>query len=309
MVSAIRAALGSDRTLFHYFRDRYALMLLEWFVGEGKTVREVKRSRYGRLLQKPCVREWLARGGGDRLTPDRLAGIWPSRSESYVVTLDEWRETPGFRDREVDQTTRRGSSLVLQLNFSRRHDVAFEALLGEDASSEGWLNSSLHPVNLDGRRTLAWARLDVELDLDEVLIEEVQSDWAFWATWLASLARQRKSSMRVLGRVVEVWRARRYLEEVLHPHLVMWDEAVLAAVLDFIRRELGVRRVYYHSYDSSTHFKCCEPPRSLYARLPRRFCFEETPEPPRIVEEASASDNFIRCALKNRRFRWFRLEL
>ena len=34
-----------------------------------------------------------------------------------------------------------------------------------------------HPVRQDGRHTLAWARMDVDLDAGEALIEEIQSDW------------------------------------------------------------------------------------------------------------------------------------
>ncbi|MBT2971011.1 MAG: hypothetical protein B6D72_16935 [gamma proteobacterium symbiont of Ctena orbiculata] len=34
------------------------------------------------------------------------------------------------------------------------------------------------------RETLAWARLDVDLERNEVLIEEVQSDWVRDMAWL-----------------------------------------------------------------------------------------------------------------------------
>ena len=43
--------LPKGRTIFHYFKDRYALELLSYHVGAGKPVAEVKRSRYGRLLR------------------------------------------------------------------------------------------------------------------------------------------------------------------------------------------------------------------------------------------------------------------
>ena len=49
----IIACLGRQRTLFHYFKDRYACLLLADLVGEGRAIREVREHPFGRLLNRP----------------------------------------------------------------------------------------------------------------------------------------------------------------------------------------------------------------------------------------------------------------
>ena len=59
---------------------------------------------------------------------------------------------------------------------------------------------------------------------------------------------------------------------------------MLTATLDFVHRELGINKVFYHSFDTGVRLKGIEsgwgPPRSIYTDLPRRFCFELGEERP-----------------------------
>jgi hypothetical protein len=90
----------------------------------------------------------------------------------------------------------------------------------------------------------------------------------------------------------------------------LWDEAMLAAAVWFCRSQLGVRRIYYHTFEGSNLLKRmhgCPPPRSLYTTLPRRFCFERTDQPPQML--CHCRHRQVRASLKWRRSEWFLLGL
>ena len=66
----------------------------------------------------------------------------------------------------------------------------------------------------------------------------------------------------------------------------MWDEAMLAATLWFLRVELGIRWIFYHTFETGNWLKDMirsKPPRSLYTDLPKQFCFQETYNPPAFI--------------------------
>jgi len=309
-IQEIIECLPKGRTKFYYFRDRYCLDLLSWFLGEGKTVAEVKRSRYARLLRKPSLRKLCARLPDGKLTRDRLLSAWPPRPYAFLLTLGRWGETAS-NWRTWWQMSRPGANLVLQMNFSEMHNQRYRKLI---QPREGHpFECSVHPVHTDGRLSLGWARLDVDLDAGEALIEEIQNDWirdalaaAVWQNGAAGAERW------IYGQAVGADRAslRRYQLEVIAPYAKIWDEALLLAALWFLREELGVRRVYYHTFRSGNLLKGIEwrkPPRSLYTTLPRRFCFEETAEPPRLL--AAARCRPLRKRIRQGRFRWFLTEL
>jgi hypothetical protein len=301
------------RRLFHYFRDRYALMLLAWAAGDGARVADLKRGRFAGLLRKPVVNELLASLDDGVLTADRLSSVWPPQPEAYVVTFGRWgNENPRKWARRWHQTSRRGENLVLQLNFSNRHDRRYRALPWR---TDATFNCPDHPVDTTGRLTLAWARLDIELDRGEALVEEVQSDWVHGAgivlsrigkdePWAAPQRRLGRSSVTVR----QFWR---YYREVLAPHVKLWDEAVLAAALEFLVADLGVRRVWYHTFESGLALKAIRggsrPPRSLYTSLPRRFRFEQTGEAPPFLWDGA--DGYARYELRRRGLRWHVLDI
>jgi hypothetical protein len=141
------------------------------------------------------------------------------------------------------------------------------------------------------RETLAWARLDVDLERDEVLIEEVQSDWVRDVAWLQrwlSRCDTEEHVMRCYAFETTAASARRYLQHV-EPLLKEWSQAMLAATVNFINRELGLKRIWYHSWEVGNYLKRIKgdslPPRSLYTALPRQFCFEKTERLPGMLSD------------------------
>ena len=92
------------------------------------------------------------------------------------------------------------------------------------------------------------------------------------------------------------------------PYMKIWDEAVLAATISFIRNELGIKRIYYHSYETGPQLKSIygSTPRYLYTALPRRFCFEKTDENPAFLQKDRRFKQRIR---KMAAPQWYRMDL
>ena len=135
--------------------------------------------------------------------------------------------------------------------------------------------------------TLAWSRLDVDLAGGVALIEEIQNDW------IRDALRERTRALRWAelsdhpARADYARRIRMYVDQALRTHQAVWDEAMLAATLHFLRSELGVRTVYHHTAQTGAMVKRIKgraPPRSLYSQLPRKFCFEPAPEVPAFLQ-------------------------
>jgi len=297
----------SRRVVYPYFKDRYAIALLRYVVGDGATIKELRTSRFGRLLDKPFVSTRLSRLGHGRIEPDWLDSQWPAEVCSYVLTLDEWGEDD--KHPEDWQTTRTGKNLVLQINFTASHERRYMELIRPDDVHP--FVSCAHPTHGGKLRTLSWARIDFELDDGEAVIEEIQTDWLRDARdayeWCV---RGKREHRRWFFRDGEFDRARlrTYYEQVLRPHRAMWDELTLLAAIQFIRDQLGIRRIFYHSYWSGNFMKDMSswfgPPKSLYTTLPRKFCFRFDFEVPRFVKRAWA-ESYRPRVMSKRRARWF----
>ncbi|MCP4378833.1 MAG: hypothetical protein GY794_21985 [bacterium] len=273
----IIACLPEGRTIFRYFKDRYAPALLSYIVGDGMTPSQIKKTPMAKLLNRPVLKNLAANLGGSPLTPMALDSTWPAVPESYLLTLGVWGDhIAGRRDQAWFQTSRPAANLVLQLNFSTKHDRPYDKLLKPDDYHP--FSNEYHPINEAGRHTLAWARIDIDLDAGEALIEEIQNDWIRNAlqSWRHGWPETNAKPIAMA----------RYLRDVLSPHMRIWDEAILSAAIWFLRSELGVRRIFYHTFESGTRLKQIDgtkPPRSLYTRLPNRFCFRETCVPPSFL--------------------------
>lgn len=302
----ILACLPQERTCFHYFKDRYALQLLGYAAGDGISVEALRRSRYKRLLTKPAVRRLLAECGDARLDGRRAHSRWEEPLLPFLLTVGMW----GDKRWGYNQTSRPGVNLVLQLNLSQSHQDGFDRLFKPfyGGDSLNWFQG--HPVLKPGerryhRQTLAWARLDLDLERGEALIEEIQTGWVREAyeqrRYLCNACepRPRTETCRL------VQGARRYLDEVLLPYAVVWDEAMLSATLFFLREELGLSRIWYHTWRCGNALKgiggWSQPPRSVYQRLPQQFCFTETDEMPRMLRNR-ASEKRLRKARVEPRF-------
>lgn len=316
-VNEIIACLPTGRTLFYYCKGGYAPLLLSHFVGDSLPVWIVKQSRFGRLLRKPIVKDLLAGIGDGVLRAEDLRSLWSQQAEAYRLTLGRWGK-PSGRWNSWGQTSRPGMNLVLQLNFSNKHNAAYVKLL--HPGSKHPFVWECHPVAELCELTLAWSRLDIDLDSGEALIEEVQSDWvrdAFeylnHAKWYTEGSEHQREILRYLFGDEDPPTLRElteYVESVLRPHMEMWAEAMLAATIWFLRVELGVRRILYHTYHGGNVLKKMKdsaPPRSLYTDLPRQFCFEKTTEAPSFYAREKACVR--RRARRMGPVAWFALEL
>lgn len=289
LVNEIMACLPRERTVFRYFKDRYALILLSHYVGEGKAIASIRESAYAALLHKPAVKALLAYAGDGYLSRDLIENFWLNELYHFVLTVGCW----GSHDQEWDQTSRDGYNLVLQLNFSNQHDGIYKKLVKPGYAQ--MLNYSGHPVLGEHdrpyhRETLAWARIDLDFESDEALIEEVQSDWVREAKVLLMDIQSAKEGTdnlpnwwSVHGRMNHVIE---YCTNILKPYQKMWSEAILAAAIDFIRSELGIGHIYFHSEKTGGRVKkihYTQPPRSIYSKLPEKFCFQLTDEAPSFL--------------------------
>ncbi len=288
----IMDCLPEGRTKFYYFKDRYALLLLSQIVGNGMAIRDLKASRYRRLIQKPVVRKIMETAGDGRITPETLGSVWPEAYHCYRLTLDVW----GDRDKDArfyNQTSRPGWNLVLQMNFSSRHNRSYCRMLKPREAHPFHVYG--HPIAEDEEHTLAWARIDLDLDTDEALIEEIQTDWIRRALWSRTyLAAYEDSSVPkpryVPGYVKHLGcdskALSQYIDETLKPHMRIWDEAMLASAIWFLTEEIGIHTIYYHTFRFGCRVKRItesKPPRSLYTKLPDRFCFRKTRHVPSFL--------------------------
>lgn len=310
-VEEVLACLPRDKTRFHYHRDRYVLYLLERLHrrGELRTVRDVKRSRYARWLERPLLKPWLAEAGRDDLPLDELALRWPVQEAaglSYVLTADRWGQAlwdPWY------QTSRPGQNVVLQLNLPSSHARVFEACGVEQV----WrLRRHLHPLS-EARMTLAWARLDWDWESGQAMIEEIQSDWLRDFPLMLAQARTVQGWGEEMlywhGRYVPVRAVLDYAPK-LEAHRVLWSEAMLTAALQFLLEEMGLREVFYHSWRTGNAVKRLEgdacPPQSLYRELPERFCFERVARGPEFLEHDPKVKKVKRRLSEGSDWRWYR---
>lgn len=302
----ILAVLTGERTLFHYVRDGYALALLKDYIGNGMNISALRQSPYAHLLNKPIVKQVMARAGKGQLKPELLDGaMWDQGRDArdntplnFVLTLGEWGDDDKA-ERTWNQTSRSGYNLVLQLNFANDHNQRYKQLIKADDYAA--FSHYGHPVVTDGRyETLAWARIDLDFEKDVALIEEIQSDWV----------RQAKNEWHQVD--YEEADFDTYLGEVLAPYAKVWDEAVLTAAINLIRHDLGISTVLYNTYETGNLMKGLShtslPPRSLYTKLPKKFGFKETDTMPAFLRE----ERHIKGILKKRKqqaapLRWFTL--
>jgi hypothetical protein len=312
LLNEIINCLPDDRTLFRYALGEYAPILLSKYAGTGMRIADIKRSVYRGLLEKPAVKQLIANCGKGKLTNRDFECIEISDRQNFVLTVGTWD-----RDRKYfSQTTRNSGNLVLHLNFSKGHDRQFHHLIGDQEFS--YFKYNEHPILQCGERsyyrnTLGWARIDLDFDSGEVLIEEIQNDW------LRRASRYQKRMIRYISRHPDYQKALRihstiesiehYMQQVLYPYCKMWDEAILAATIQFCIEELGIRQIYYHSFDTGNKLKKIKyghPPRSLYTNLPKRFCFTLTDSIPLFLTRSKVVKRKLK---KVKNPRWFELLL
>lgn len=273
---------------FRYFKDRYALQLLAYAATEGRSLSELRRGRFRPLLQKPTIRRLLEKRDQRGVDWRLLDSYFPAGTEDYELTLALWGDA---RDSASwNQTTRAGLNVVVQLNFPAAHDRAYRRYV---EPVEHPFEFSFHPIRQRGGHTLAWSRIDIDPQRGEALIEEIQSDWIRQTDHAADEALSLLVSEEgwepywIDEAGCDALQLFRYVEYVLRNHRRIWDQAMLAASLWLLREHLGIRRIYMHTHESGCLLKSIgrrRPPRSIYEKLPRRFCFERVEEIPAFLQ-------------------------
>ena len=295
-------ALLPDTIPYTWFAEREAAWMLSRRMGGRARLRDLRRGPLAPLLTRPGVAETAAACGDGWLCPDRLAPLAdPNNPDTWgtedgamrtafgaaaaanwldlSVSLAGWAEAVSGQDWRNLQLSRRGGNLVLQLNFPEAYEREVAMCLGPNARSR--IDYYGHPVRREGPITLAWARLDLDRWSEEILIEEVQTDW---------LRDLRRHSLETWDRPHGKRSDRVPLvQKTLDTYGRIWARALMLAVLIFGRRELGVRRFWMHQPHTGARLKnICEvlPPRSLYTDLPRRFGFRPTDRAPQMLYRA-----------------------
>ena len=274
-LNEIMGILPKGRTLFPYFQDRYAMLLLEFVLRSPCPLARLKKSPFAGLLNKAATKAVLARTGRPTVCALDFQSYWPHMRLDYRLTVGQWPPASKQWDRFTHQTTLRGRNLVLQLNFNVDHNRKLQERIRKPI--EAFVDYN-HPVARRPQLTLAWSRIDLDLETGEALIEEIQNDWIRDTDFMRREARWSRRYVK--------WK--RYVEEQLKPHIKLWDEAMLAATIWFLYREVGIDQIFYHTFQSGTLMKRIrgdKPPRSLYTTLPRRFCFTLTHNGPLFVRD------------------------
>jgi hypothetical protein len=283
--------LPSEGISFPYFKDRYALMLLSYFVREERYVRDVKSSRFAGLLAKSTLKDLARHLSDGRITRSALEGVRHRYPVEFVLTLDRY----GVEHSHPCQTSRGEMNLVVQVNFPAAHDRAMRRMLAPGDESFTLEPYSDHPVS-SAHNTMAWVRIDLDPCSEEALIEEVQNDWirnVLDQRGVAEMLLDDDDGVRKFqGRCGTVCAPRDFLyycDRVLRPYAAIWSEAALAAAIWFLVEKLGMRRIFYHTHVSGAILKGADDaPISLYSDLPRRFCFREVRECPEfLIRQAS----------------------
>ncbi|PCJ59675.1 MAG: hypothetical protein COA79_09735 [Planctomycetota bacterium] len=299
----IQDCLPKGQTAFSYYRDQYAVYLLGQLLQKGFSIAELKKSSFAGLLQKKVVKDILARDlKMIRLFPK--ANIACAKEYHFSLNL-----TIMDRDDLCDQTSRNGVNLILQLNFNAEHSRFFRKKL--DCKLD-WLNGSCHPVRRD-KITMAWCRMDINFDTDEVLIEEIQSDWMRYSlNWYKYVKKdllkseKRKMCFKKYGIKPEAYLE--YYERFVKPYGPIWEESMMFATLCFIREELGLKNIFYHTQDSGRILKQMDdwlPPASIYSTLPKKFYFKLNSEAPILLQKDR--NRRVKKVLKIHQFKFYKL--
>ena len=307
------SSIYKDKVIpFWYYKDKYAVQLLSYFINEPMKIGQLKASDYHFLLQKKPLIEITARLSNNQLSKSDLANYLPNEWLNFNLTFHKWGGYLKYHKHSWYQTTRPGYSFVIQLNFGAKHDTLYHKLINPIIGEEPLFKTYGHPVAIKNfRLTLAWARLDIDLDTGEVLIEEIQTDWLRETDSLVKRfedSHQKKEKEKIR----DCW-LMHYADTSLfnlklyQKHLVeykkIWAEAIMSAAFDFCVNELGTRDIYFHTYEAGCKLKDCTPPKSLYSKFPKKLGFKKTNIAPKFIRE----DKTTRKKIKRNDFWWWRM--
>jgi hypothetical protein len=305
----VLACLPKGRTLFHYQKNQYIRMILAALIRHGQlqTIADLKQSHYSKWVKQPWVNAYLAKQTNAKsaiapLLDTELTTEWDSHP--FILSAGRWGSA---RDYGWCQTTRRGENMVLHLNLPLSAQVALRHI-GVDVTDK--LQYSFHPQD-QRRLTLAWARLDIDFEHGQVLIEEVQSDLIRDMSTDIQRAMQLRGRERVwvMGHYVNPASFLTVIEPIYDALYQQWSDIMLTAALHFIFEELGIYDVYYHTWEGGKRLKRLHkegaPPRSLYRQLPERFGFSKTKVSPLMLQDDAQVKRRIKAGQGD--LGWYRL--
>ncbi len=291
LLNEVIACLPKGRTHYRYFKGAYAPQLLSLSIDKEAPLRLLKQSRFKPLVEHPLVKPVVALSGNGKLDAESLYNIWQEPSLPFLLSVSRWG---GWKHWRWDQISRDGENLVLQLNLPLQHLQLFRRWI--DTTGKDTINGpyNSHPVqkprnNARYRDTLAWARIDVDFERNEALIEEIQSDGARYINSMAKRLRSCPCSDCKKKLAYVKW---------FNRYSKIWPEAMLMATISFISKELGINRIYYHTDRSGWQVKHMSKkwrgPRSLYSDLPKKFAFKQTWAAPEFLLETKSYQQLIR---------------
>lgn len=299
-------ALLPETIEFPYFPEREASWLLSRRLAGPTRIGRLRRGPEQSLLDREGVRDVVANCGDGMISPERLKPLadpivalaaaeesCPDKATETALDIAvgaEWREFSisfgTWAGHEIDQDdwrslqiSRQGGNLVLRVNFPTSFTRSYSQLFSVKRLYQ--YNCTWHPVD-QSAVTMAWARLDLEPWGQDVLVEEIQTDWlrAFKAD------RERASRGRSKRHIAE---REALVEYTMATYSRDWARVVMLATLQFVSRDLGARRVWFHQFAPGARLKFIRgdlPPRSLYTDLPRRFGFAKTDRAPDFLYRA-----------------------
>jgi len=290
-VEEIIQKLPKERILFYYFKGYYSYLLLAFLIDNGLDIRDIKASPFAKLLKVPQIKNIVSKIGNTTITKDHLFAYLPVPEECYLITIGQWgKENERFMS-SYYQTSRPGINMVLQLNFSNKHDKSFKKIFGEYEDS--LFQFHLHPIS-QNYNTLAWSRIDISEDRTEALIEEIQNDWIrlvmFEKTTVETITNNdgQVENEVFIRKKTEPEKIQKYIKTSLKPHFDLWEEAIMSATIWFLAEVVGVKNIYFHTYEGGNILKNIQshikPPLSIYSKLPKKFCFQQTSKYPGFLE-------------------------
>ncbi len=302
LLDEIHECFDQKKWVLPFSKDCYATFLLDfWLKKNGPShIRDIKKTQFSKLLERPEIKAIAASKA--IIDSQTIADIWPTKVEPLVLTLGRWggeKAYPGY------QVSRKGYNLVLQVNLNEQWNRVLTKLF--DSKPNEHMDCG-HPINLSRGATLGWARLDIDFDNGELLIEEVQSDLVRRLSALKQYALlAQKDQCETFRFYYQQWQTKHVLtvlkqiDSMLINH---WQEAILWSALWFSTNELGMDTIYYHTFETGAllkNIKRRQLPRSLYTDLPRKFCFSQTNEVPQLLQQTKSAMRRIK-AQKNAAF-------
>lgn len=116
--------LPRGKTMFRYHKHRYAVLLLESFIGQSCSISHLRNTPFTRLLEIPLIKSAMQKCGDGYLTSEQLLHCYQGEVLPFLLTLDVWDGG--------SQVSRKGVNLVLQLNFTNHRDGAYHRLAKPD---------------------------------------------------------------------------------------------------------------------------------------------------------------------------------